>query len=234
MKYKLLTGDNIDGLGWTLSDRLKSMGLTAIRCSNCLSALEAGCAKHEPDALVFFVTTVRDELYDFVGRMVGKYPNMRIFVLSYVKSYGLRRRLEDLGVTDYFLMPDLLSEICRYIFIDLQPADEQQLTLDIMHYLERKGVTRVNSGFVCMCTAMKVCVLKPEALTTMTLRLYPCIAYKLGMTPESVEQTLRRFGKYIAEQGVRFERHKGSYPVNNANMISLALDEFTEMFDQYE
>ena len=60
MKYKLLTGDNIDGLGWTLSDMLKSMGSTVIRCSNSLSALEEGCAEHRPDALIFFVTTVRD------------------------------------------------------------------------------------------------------------------------------------------------------------------------------
>ena len=65
MKYKLLTRDNIDGLGWTLSDMLKSMGSMVIRCSNSLSALEAGCAEHRPDALIFFVTTVRDALFAF-------------------------------------------------------------------------------------------------------------------------------------------------------------------------
>ena len=234
MKYKLLTGDNIDGLGWTLSDMLKSMGSTVIRCSNSLTALEAGCAEHRPDALIFFVTTVRDALFAFVEKIVELYPQMKIFVLSYVKSYTLRKMLEDIGITDYFLMPDLLSEICKYISVGLLPEDEQALTLDIMSYLEAKGVTRKYSGFYYMCTAMKVCLMKPELLSSMTLKLYPYIAEQLGTSYISVEKTLRRFGQYMTEQGVRFEQYNGVYPVSNAYMISLAIDEFAEMYDLSE
>ena len=231
MRYKLLTGDNIDGLGWTLSDALKSLGARVIRCSNSLSALEAGCAEHKPDALIFFITVVRDELFIFAEKMVAQYPKMKIFVLSYVKSYGLRRRLEDIGITNYFLMPDLLSEICKYIIVDLLPEDEQELTFDIISYLESKGIQRKNAGFYYFCTAIKISLLKPELLVPMTLRFYPYIAYLFDTSELSVEPRLRRFSSSIAEDGVRFARYKGEYPINNANLISLAADEFAELYD---
>ena len=220
MRYKLLTGDNIDGLGWTLSDALKSLGARVIRCSNSLSALEAGCAEHKPDAH-----------FAFVEKMVGQYPKMKIFVLSYVKSYGLRRRLEDIGITNYFLMPDLLSEICKYIIVDLLPEDEQELTFDIISYLESKGIQRKNAGFYYFCTAIKISLLKPELLVPMTLRFYPYIAYLFDTSELSVEPRLRRFSSSIAEDGVLFARYKGEYPINNANLISLAADEFAELYD---
>lgn len=233
MKYSLLTGDNIGGIGWNLSNALGNLGCSIIRCSNLFTELAGKCAEYKPDALVFFVTSESEELFSFVDKMVSEYPNMKIFVLSYVKSFQMRRRFEAAGITNFFLMPDLLSEICKYIVINLLPADEQHLMLDIMSYLGSKGISPLNSGFITMCIAMKLCILEPGLIKKITLRLYPCIAEELGSTPESVDQRLRRFSKSLNNNGVRFKQYNGKYPVSNSRMIKLALEEFNELYHSY-
>ncbi|MBR5166371.1 MAG: hypothetical protein IKW87_12570 [Ruminococcus sp.] len=45
-----------------------------------------------------------DELYSFVSRTSAESPDMKLFVLSYVKSYPMRRRLEMLGVAGFYPM----------------------------------------------------------------------------------------------------------------------------------
>ena len=234
MKRNLLTGDNIDGIGWVLADILTTMGFSVKRCSNLHSYLEKECAANTPDGLIFFVTSENEELYSFTEELVAKYVGMRIFVLSYIKSYRLRKQLEDIGITGYFLMPDLPSEICKWILADMLPDDERTLFLNIIEYLEAKGISCTKTGFYYMCSAMMAGIFMPRLLSRMTAGFYPLVAERMNSTPQCVDQSLRRFSKYITEHGVRFDAYKGTYPMTNTNLISSAIDEFSELYDIYK
>ena len=224
MKFVLLIGDTIDGTGKALSDVLKTASCNTVRCSNSLPALEAACAEYAPDALIFFITgSSISDVYSFVEKMVFAYPKMKIFVLSYIKSSQMRKQLEKAGITNFFLMPDALNELSKYIIVDLLPAGEQALTLDIMSYLSSLGIPSLNSGYYIMCTAMKLCIREPELMNRITQRLYPRIAAQLDATPESVDQKLRRFSRY-----------KGRYPLNNTRLINAAVKEFTDKYSEYK
>ena len=233
MKQQLLTGDNIDGIGWLLSDILSTIGFDVKHCSNSFAALEEECIRNSFDGLVFFIMAETDELYSFVSRTSAESPDMKLFVLSYVKSYPMRRRLEMLGVADFFLMPESLNRISRYIYTAMLTNHDRPLAEEIISYLENKGI-KINTGFFYMYTAMRMCILRQELLDDMTAGFYPMLAEPMGTTPTGAEQVLRRFGKRMQNEGIVFGDKGGKSMTANKYMISSAIDEFMSKYYHYE
>lgn len=233
MKLRMLTGDNIDGIGWTLSDRLSEMGFDVKYCSNMFSVLEAECARYKPDGLVFFIMAEREGLYEFTERMIGNYPEMKIFVLSYVTSYGVREKLERLGIAGYFLMPETPRIISKYIYRDMVPAEERLFRAEISDYLETRGVYHYCTGYSYLCLAVDCCINDISLSSRITGGLYPAIAEKVGATPQSVEIMLRRYSRYLAKLGIKFEDYTGKYPMRNSKLIKTVLGEFLDMYPEF-
>lgn len=234
MSFKLLTGDNINGVGRMLSRRFKELGFEVSYCSNIYSRFDAAIPELQPDGLIFFVMNEREELFSFVERTVQLYPGMKIFVISYINSGRLRDRLLGMGVYQYFLMPVTTNYICMAVMQAIVPEEQLPYLPEIVEFLTRKGIYRYITGFFFMCTAIEMSIGCPELLSAMTDKFYPLIAEKHNVSPAFVERSLRRLGEFAAGNGVTFQGYTGTYPMSNHDMIAAAVDEFVEKYNIFD
>lgn len=234
MSFKLLTGDNINGVGRILSKRFKELGFEVSYCSNSYPKLDAALSEFLPDGLVFFVTNEREELFSFIERTVRLYPQMKIFAISYMSSVRLRERLLEMGVYRYFLMPVTTNYICMAVMESVLPEEQLLYLPEIVEFLIHKGIYHYITGFFYMCTAIEISITRPELLSAMTEKFYPMIAEKHNVSSAFVECSLRRLGESAAGKGVTFSGYVGTYPMSNHDMISAAADEFVGKYNIFK
>lgn len=234
MSFKLLTGDNINGVGRILSKRFKELGFEISCCGNNYHRLDAALSELLPDGLILFVMNEREELFSFIEQTIRLYPRLKIFAVSYINSERLRDRLLETGVCRYFLMPATANYICMAVMEAVVPEEQLPYLPEIVEFLTHKGIYHYITGFFYMCTAIEMSISRPELLSAMTEKFYPLIAEKHNVSPAYVERSLRRLGDFAAGKEVTFDGYVGTYPMSNHDMIAAAVDEFVKKYNIFE
>ncbi|MCR5074493.1 MAG: sporulation initiation factor Spo0A C-terminal domain-containing protein [Ruminococcus sp.] len=233
MRCRILIGDRFDGIGKMLADKLFTLGFDAVCCSNSPEAVLEILENEKYDGLVYNMMTKSREVYDMLDRVSELCPQMKVYLLSYVRMSSSAVKASGLKASVFILMPSTVSSISSVIMLNRPYVCGELIMPEIAAFLAKKGFSHTVSGFDYLCIAVEECVKEPELLSEMTTRLYPIIAERCCTTARLAERMLRHLGELAAKDGVEFRNYRGKFPISNREMIAAVTDEFAGKYGLY-
>lgn len=229
MKKKLLFGNNIAGVGKSLCKNFVYFGFDVSNCSNSYDVFIKELHENHYDGIFFFINQKNERLFAFLNYVKNNFPELKVYVLSYVKSNVLMKELARAGVLKCFVMPVSWNKVCYDILYDFFSDDELIVMPEIFEFLTDKGIPSNIISFYFLCIAMEKTIYEPEMFARITKRLYPYIAEKMDTSTTWMERSIRKLSINIYKNGITFKNQPDKY-LSNKELISFASAEFVEIY----
>lgn len=231
MERRLLICSDKEDFGDLLRHKLKRFGfsLTTI-CRSDLTKTEAALRSCHYDIVFIFVPDDMADCCPTIERIVREHPDTKVYTAVYRDIPDLIRRLTEAGADRCFVMPFSLADVCRAVFEDHTPFEEE-LILDIIDdYLFSKKFPRHMEGYGFMCIALEKCIEEPASLHDPENRIYSYVA-RLALTdPEYVRRAIADLCNNACKKGARFIGQSGNSELTPELILTAAADEFVERY----
>lgn len=228
LKYKLLIGDNLYGMGKQISVVLEQLGFEGICCGNSYSSLWENLGKEEFAGVLFFGTLDTDEMHDFVRNCREGFPGINIYAILFSRNQTLHQTLMEEGVKRCLSLPMVSYEICDEIVYDFYSGDDLQIIPKIGAFLTKNGFPSIYAGFKYLCFAIEMTVDDPSVLHNITINLYTRIGEKLDISSSQVDRGLRILRDAAERKGIFEFFENGKKKLTNKKMIAALSRDFAE------
>ena len=230
MNKKLLFGNNIANVGKSLCKNFVYFGFEVSNCSNSYDVFIEELHKNHYDGVFLFINQKTERLFSFLNYVKKNFPELKIYILSYINSDSLIDEIIKAGATQCFVMPVSWSKICYDILYDFFSDDELIIMPEIFKYLTEKDIPSNIISFYFLCIAIEKTIYEPEMFSRVTKRLYPYFAEKMNTSITWVERSIRRLGISIYKNKITFKNHPCDRHLSNKELISAAASEFMELY----
>lgn len=231
MERRLLICSDKGDFGDLLRYKLSKFGfsLTTI-CRGDLEKTEAAIKSCHYDIVFIFVPDDMADCCLTIERIVREHTDIKVYTAVYRDNQELIRQLTKAGADRCFVMPLSLADVCRAVFEDHTPFEEE-LILDIIDdYLFSKKFPRHMEGYGFMCIALEKCIEEPASLRDPENRIYAYVA-RLALTdPEYVRRAIADLCSNAYEKGTRFIGQSGNSELTPELVLTAAADEFVERY----
>lgn len=227
MKEKVLICDDSAVIGRRIALGLISRGLTAACCGSSRETIIRSIEEKAPSAAVLIIGSPDEAAADFVAELKHRFPRTLLITGLFTHQNAVHLRFLRAGAEHSFTVPVYSERVCGDIMRAVRKS-EGGVTAE-EDFLYRCGFPENMKGFLCLASALEICMDEPSLLSGGITELYGRVAVRRRTKASLVERNIRHLS-FLAEKSgamarLRYGRSKSAK--SNKELICMACDAYT-------
>lgn len=233
MNYRIIIYGKKSPYFYFFDERLKEYGIDAEICyiNECDITEKIGLNKYY--TAVIFSDGNETGTIECISEIKKRFSELPVIVVSYNSVYRICRKFIDAGAEKCIVMPVTINNICKIIMKII--SDTKICISEIADFMDSFNFPRNLNGFYYLCSAVEMCVIKPDRLSDIISEIYEPVAESFGVSTGLVERSIRHFSKVSYEKGLfeNFFVNGRNFRPSNHELICALSDIFVSRFDIY-
>lgn len=233
MKFKILCGNTIDGLGSRIAKSVKHFEFETSYCTNSFNTLWQKLSEEHYDGLIFFCIRDFGKVIEFVQECHLKYPALKIYPIT-TWNDNLNSELKKAGASHCISVPYNEYSICADLVNDFHSADELPILPEIAEYLFNKGFPNHLIGFYFLSCIIEKAIESPYDLENAIMNLYDVTGRIMNAKNQHVERSIRIVSAAGFRNGIVINGEVSFTRLKNKELITVLTKEYATEFGLWD